>query len=88
MIDMRTGMLVKSKAGHDKDQIYLIWKEECAYIYLVDGVHRTLDKPKKKRKTHVQPIGRYYEISDADNVKIKKIIKDYVQERKTGHKEE
>ena len=47
-----------------------------------------IDKPKKKRKIHVQPICRYYEISEADNVKIKKIIKDYVQERKTGHKEE
>ena len=88
MIDMRTGMLVKSKAGHDKDQIYLIWKEEGAYIYAVDGVHRMIDKPKKKRKIHVQPICRYYEISEADNVKIKKIIKDYVQERKTGPKED
>lgn len=88
MIDMRTGMLVKSKAGHDKDKIYIIWKEEGAYVYLADGLRKTKEQPKKKRKIHVQPIQRYYDISEADNVKIKKIIKDYVQEQKTGHKED
>ena len=44
------GMLAKSKAGHDKDNIYVIFQEDDAYVYLVDGKSRTTDKPKKKNR--------------------------------------
>lgn len=88
MIDMKTGMLAKSKAGHDKDTIYIIWKVEGAYVYLVDGVLRTTDRPKKKRKIHVQPISRQYDISEADNIRIKRIIKKYIERRDAKHKED
>ncbi len=40
----------KSKAGHDKDQLYFILKVEEEFVYLVNGTTRPLDKPKKKRK--------------------------------------
>ncbi len=43
-----------SKAGHDKDHIYIIVKEEKEYVYLADGLLRTLERPKKKKKKHVQ----------------------------------
>lgn len=43
-----------SKAGHDKDHIYIIVKEEKEYVYLADGLQRTLERPKKKKKKHVQ----------------------------------
>ena len=48
----------KSKAGHDKNQLYFILKEEEEFVYLVNGTTRPLDKPKKKRKKHVQVIHR------------------------------
>ena len=48
----------KSKAGHDKDQLYFILKVEEEFVYLVNGTTRSLDKPKKKRKKHVQVIHR------------------------------
>ena len=44
----------KSKAGHDKDQLYFILKVEEEFVYLVNGTTRPLDKPKK----HVQVIHR------------------------------
>lgn len=43
-----------SKAGHDKDHIYIIVREEKEYVYLADGSLRTLEHPKKKKKKHVQ----------------------------------
>lgn len=43
-----TGMLASSKAGHDKDTVYVIIKEETEYVYLVDGRLRTLAKPKER----------------------------------------
>lgn len=50
------GKFAKSKAGHDKDQIYVILKEDAEYVYLVDGKIKTMDKPKKKKKKHIQII--------------------------------
>ena len=43
------GKFAKSKAGHDKDQIYVILKEDAEYVYLVDGKLKTIEKPKKKK---------------------------------------
>ena len=48
------GMFAKSLAGHDKNKLYLISKIDNEYVYLVDGKIRTIDKPKKKRKKHIQ----------------------------------
>lgn len=50
------GKFAKSKAGHDKDQIYVIIKEDPEYVYLMDGKIKTVDKPKKKKKKHIQII--------------------------------
>ena len=44
------GMLVRSKAGHDAGEIFIITGTEDAYVYLADGRLRTLQKPKKKKK--------------------------------------
>ena len=69
------GMLAKSKAGHDKGHVYVILKIDDAYVYLVDGYIRTLDKPKKKKKKHVQLICEKHELSNIDDVGIKRILK-------------
>ncbi|MCI8639115.1 MAG: RNA-binding protein [Coprococcus sp.] len=82
-----TGMLARSLAGHDKDKIYVIYGLEEAYVYLVDGENRTVEKPKKKKKKHVQLIRKKYDTVQADDIKIKRILKEYrTQER--GMKEE
>ena len=44
------GFLASSKAGHDKDKIYVIVKEDTEYVWLADGKIKTLEKPKKRRK--------------------------------------
>lgn len=80
------GMLAKSKAGHDKGMIYVILSSDEEYVYLVDGRLRTMGSAKKKKKKHVQPICRTYDVSDADDVAIKRILKEYRE--KEGKKEE
>lgn len=50
------GCLAVSKAGHDKDEIYLILKEEKDFVYLADGIGKTTLTPKKKNKKHIQII--------------------------------
>ena len=58
-----TGLLASSKAGHDKDKIYVIMKEDAEYVWLADGKIKTVDKPKKKKKKHIQLI-RYFNNED------------------------
>ena len=69
------GMLARSKAGHDKGHVYVIYNIEEAYVYLVDGTIRTIAKPKKKKKKHVQLILEKHELSNLDDVGIKRILK-------------
>lgn len=49
-------MLARSKQGHDKGELFLIVKEEEPYVFLADGKNRKIEKPKKKKKKHVQII--------------------------------
>ena len=50
------GQLVTSKAGHDKGSVYVIVAEEGDFVFLSDGGLKLPDKPKKKRRKHIQPI--------------------------------
>lgn len=80
---METGMFARSKAGHDKGCLYLIEQVEGDTVYLVDGVRKTLAKPKKKNQKHIQIINRFCEnwnpeqINDDD---IKRAIRLYEAE--------
>lgn len=56
MAACKIGEFAKSKAGHDKDEIFVIINIEEEYLYLADGKLRTLEKLKKKKQKHVQPI--------------------------------
>ena len=50
------GELATSKAGHDKDRLYMIVGEEGECVYLCDGRLRSVEHPKKKKKKHIQII--------------------------------
>lgn len=52
--DIAVGQVVKSRAGRDKGNIFLVLDIiDDKYIYVVDGDIRKLDNPKKKKITHV-----------------------------------
>ena len=46
----------KTKAGHDKNQIYFLLKDDEEDVYLVNGTTKPLEKPKKKNRKHIQLI--------------------------------
>ena len=48
------GQMARSDAGHDKGKLYVILKVEGENVLLVDGLHKTLEKPKKKNIRHVR----------------------------------
>ncbi|SEI68089.1 hypothetical protein SAMN02910453_1092 [Lachnospiraceae bacterium A10] len=51
-------VLAKSLAGHDKNHVYVIIKEETDLVTLVNGQTKTMEHPKIKKKMHVQVIKR------------------------------
>ena len=55
-IGMMIGQFVTSKAGHDKDTLYVVSNLEKEFVYLCDGRLKLMASPKKKRRKHVQPI--------------------------------
>ena len=84
------GQFVISKAGHDKGEIYVIVAEEKDFVYLSDGRLKLPEKPKKKRKKHIQPITRTLEDTLTEQLKagesvqsekIKNAIRQYLKAR-------
>lgn len=80
-----TGMMASSKAGHDKNTVYVIIREDSEYVYLADGKTRTLAAPKKKNKKHIQVIRKCPDAGfasrvaagQADDGEILKVLKQY-----------
>lgn len=56
MAETMVGLFATSKAGHDKDEVYVIVSEECEYVFLCDGRLKKISNPKKKKKKHIQII--------------------------------
>ncbi|BCJ92797.1 hypothetical protein acsn021_03660 [Anaerocolumna cellulosilytica] len=67
MVEKSFGSIAISKAGHDKGEIFVILKSDSEYVYLLDGIVRTLEKPKKKNKKHIQSVS-YTDSSLLDKV--------------------
>ena len=84
MEDRMVGMLATSKAGHDKGGLYVIIREKGEYIYVADGRVRTVERPKRKNKKHIQIIKKKKLPGPEDgfgDLEIKRIIKEYRRER-------
>ncbi|MCC8151106.1 MAG: KOW domain-containing RNA-binding protein [Lachnospiraceae bacterium] len=77
--------MAKSKAGHDKDQVYVIIKEDREYVYLADGTYRPVENPKRKNKKHIQMIHQIPKVARDvlegkavfSDVEIKRVLKLY-----------
>ena len=50
--------VVISTAGHDKGEIFYVVSTDDQFLYLANGKDRTLDKPKRKKRKHVQKVLR------------------------------
>lgn len=50
--------LVVSKAGRDQGQLFYVIDTDEQYVYLADGKSRKLEKPKRKKRKHIEQIPR------------------------------
>ncbi len=55
-MESRPGEIVRSLAGHDRLEYYMVLKSEGGELLLVNGRNKDLLHPKKKKQKHVQII--------------------------------
>lgn len=79
-MDYRPGMLVRSKAGHDKGCIYVVISVKNEYVYLADGDLRPLSRMKKKNIRHLQPILKIRAVDISSDSVIRKVIREYEED--------
>ncbi len=78
-------VLAKSLAGHDKGNIYVVIQEDEKFLILANGTTKPVDKPKKKKRIHLQIIKNISsdileeigEVKSMDDLSIKRILKIY-----------
>ena len=84
---MKAEKLAVARAGHDRDQVYVVIGQEQDRILVADGKIRTLERPKAKNPKHLQLIIHLPEAllqqmqaieNDAD---VRRILKQYRNER-------
>ena len=66
--ELSVGQIVKSKAGRDRDRIFIVLQIiDDQYVLIADGDLRKVDKPKKKKVKHLM---KYNVISEEIKRKI------------------
>lgn len=80
-MNYEAGMLAWSRAGHDKDTLYVIVKTEGEYVYLSDGRLKPVENPKKKKNKHIQIVRQIPEelcglnVETIKNEEIRRVIR-------------
>jgi len=82
MLDMQLGQVVFSKAGHDKGRAFVIISADNGFAMISDGETRLIEKPKKKKLKHLQPVNNVIDISGLHDFELKGFLKIYNNIRK------
>lgn len=53
-MNITEGLIVKSKAGRDKGDLFIVIKTEGEFAYIANGNLRKVDRPKKKKLKHLE----------------------------------
>lgn len=78
MDSLKKGLIVKSRAGRDKDTFLVVVDMDESGVYVCDGKYRPLDRPKKKNIKHLALTKKVLSVSEySTNKKIKKALGQY-----------
>ena len=56
--DINISDVVQSTAGRDSGEWFYVIAEDPIFLYLANGKDRSLDKPKRKKRRHIQKVLR------------------------------
>ena len=82
---LNVGAIVESISGREKGEIFLIISAEDDFVYLVNGINRTIENPKKKNKKHLHLLCKSevagLEMSQLTNAHVKNFLSNYNKSR-------
>lgn len=58
-MSFQQAQIVRSRSGHDKDQLFLVLAVDGSFVLLADGKRRRVEKPKRKSVKHVECVGEF-----------------------------
>lgn len=76
-MDIRMGTVVVSAAGHDAGGVFAVVGFTDGYALIADGKIRRLEKPKRKKLKHLEPIGTLEQENPQTNRQLKKALKTF-----------
>ena len=53
-MEIKAGSIVRSIAGRDKGDLFIVLSAQDGFVYLANGELRKVDRPKKKKLKHIQ----------------------------------
>ncbi len=53
-MEIEVGRVVRSKAGHDSNDIFAVVGSDENYVFIIDGKERRVEKPKRKNPRHIE----------------------------------
>ncbi len=62
-MQLQVGMVVCATAGKEKNSFYVVTQLDGNAVYLADGKHRTLNKPKRKNVKHIRLTETVWELN-------------------------
>lgn len=77
---LKPGMLARSKAGHDKDRIYVVICTEDEFVYVADGDLRPIRHVKRKNVRHLQPVLKMCLEGEPDDAAVRGLIREYTRQ--------
>ncbi|HAL73697.1 MAG TPA: hypothetical protein DCM45_01235 [Clostridiales bacterium] len=64
--EITRGAVVRSMAGHDRGELFIVLQVADGFAWLADGKSRRQGHPKKKRVLHVRTVSRLPDIAALD----------------------
>lgn len=77
-MEIVAGQIVKSIAGHDKGNYFLVTDVNGKVLTLCDGKYRPLERQKKKKEIHIAQTSAFVDLTVVKtNREIRKAIKNF-----------
>lgn len=73
-MDIVKGSIVRAKAGRDKGRYFIVLYANSEYVFIADGKTRLQQRPKKKKRIHLEATCAVIEETLETNRKIKKAL--------------
>lgn len=56
---VQQAQIVRARRGRDSGRLFCVMHAQAGWLLLADGKRRRVDRPKRKRAKHVDPVGEW-----------------------------